>query len=135
MQFSPTSEEQVLLSEFSSHERFEYAIPRIFECEEVWGLGDDNGWLIRDVDDKEIISIWPYKSMAEAYTTGELKGNKPICVSLEYFLYRLLKQCEENDVFFEVNPAPHTQGYIVSAKDLFSTFEDMVESGSYFLEG
>jgi len=135
MRFAPTSNEQTLMNDLSLEERFHYATTRICECEEVWSLGDDNGWLIRDVDDKAVISIWPYRQMAQqSAETGEDK-NIPICVSLEHFLYTLLKQCQENEIVMEVNPAPASMGFLIPAAQLYEVLENMVETETYFIEG
>lgn len=135
MRFAPSPDEQTLLADLSPQQRFDYAIPRICECEEVWGLGDDNGWLIRDVDDKAVISIWPYRQMAVECALGDLSDCEPICVSLEHFLHTLLKQCQANDIIVEVCPAPGKAGYTIPAAQLHEVLESIVETDSYFIEG
>ena len=133
MRFAPTTNEQVLMDDLSVKERFHYAISRICECEEVWSLGDENGWQIRDLDDKAVIAVWPYRQMAMEYAQGA--ENSPICVSLEHFLYTLLKQCQENEIVMEVNPAPDGKGYLIEAAQLYEVLESMVETETYFIEG
>ena len=86
MRFSPSPTEQAVLESLPLEERFRYAITRICECEEVWSLGDDRGWLIREIDDRQAIAIWPYRRMAEEYQLEEWANNEPVCVSLEHFL-------------------------------------------------
>ena len=135
MRFAPTLSEQALLNELPAVGRLEYAVSRIFECEEVWGLGDENGWLIRDVDDKAVISIWPYRQMAQECAQGDWSGCSAISVSLEHFLYTLLKQCQNSAITLEVCPAPGSAGYQLPATALYEMLENMVESGSYFIEG
>ncbi len=135
MRFAPSLKEQALLDELPMEERFHYAVPRICECEEVWSLGGENGWQIRDMEDKAVISIWPYRQMALEYAQGELTESTPICVSLEHFLYQLLRQCQDNDITMEICPAPGKRGYMISAAQLHEVLENMVETDSYFIEG
>jgi len=135
MRFAPTENEQAMLVDLPLEERFHYAITRICECEEVWSLGDDNGWRINDVDDKAVISIWPYRQMAMEYAQDCSAESIPICVSLEHFLYTLLKQCQENEIVMQVNPASNSQGYLIAATQLYEVLENMVETETYFIEG
>lgn len=135
MRFSPSAAEQARLNEYSSEERFQYAITRMCECEEVWSLGDDDGWLIRDVDGQSAIAIWPYRQMAVAFISGDASNSEPVSVSLEHFLYTLLKQCEEARIVLDVNPSPLEKGYVIGAAQLYEILENMVETGSYFIEG
>jgi len=135
MRFSPTLEENQQLLGLDATERFQYALPRLCECEEVWGLGDSSGWLIRDVDDRALISIWPYRSMALECASGEFEDSNPICVSLEHFLYTLLGQCRDNEIDLEVCPAPGQVGHRIAADALYELLEGMVEAESYFVEG
>lgn len=135
MRFSPSSEEKTALQSLSLEERFHYAIPRICECEEVWGLGDDSGWLIRDVDDKAVITIWPYRQMAEECAQGDWSASEPVSVSLEHFLYQLLKQCQDNDITMEVCPAPGKAGLMLTAAQLHEVLDNIVEAETYFIEG
>jgi len=135
MRFSPSSEEQTALQTLSLEVRFHYAISRFCECEEVWGLGDDSGWLIRDVDDKAVITIWPYRQMAEECVQGEWSDSEPVSVSLEHFLYQLLKQCQENEITMEVCPVPGKTGFMLSAAQLHEVLDNIVETDTYFIEG
>jgi hypothetical protein len=135
MQFAPTNDEQFLLSDLPPEERFNYAIPRICECEEVWSLGEEEGWLVRYVDDKPVISIWPYNKMALENIADDYSNCRAIAVSLEHFLYKVLTQCRDGEINIDVCPAPGQPGYTLSADRLYELLEGMVESETYFLEG
>ncbi len=135
MRYSPSAEERAAFNEMSDEDRFHYATTRIVECEEVWSLGDDNGWLIQDRGEDLVISIWPYKEMAVDAAVDTLSENSPISVSLEHFLYGLLDQCKENGIHIEVNPKPAAQGHIIPAHKLYEVLSNIVDSESYFVEG
>lgn len=135
MRYTPSTEEYSALTQMSLEDRFLFATTRMNESEEVWSLGDENGWLIQDRGDRQIITIWPYRDMAIESAIEKFEGNSPISVSLEHFLYGLLKQCQESDITIEVNPAPGKEGYTVPAGRLYEVLENMMEAGSYFVEG
>ena len=135
MRYSPSVSEVAALQTLSLEERFHYAITRMCECEEVWGLGDDNGWLIRDVDGRSVITIWPYRQMAMDFRSGEWADSVPLAVSLEHFICTLLGQCQRAGITLEVSPAMSLEGYMIEARQLYEILENMAETGSYFLEG
>lgn len=135
MRFAPSDDEQRLLADLSPEERFNYAIPRICECEEVWSLGETQGWRVRQVDDQAVISIWPYHQMALDNAQNDYSGCHAIAVSLEHFLYKVLARCRDGRINIDVCPAPGRTGYMLSAERLYEVLEGMAETEAYFLEG
>jgi len=135
MRFAPSSDEQLLLADLPPEERFNYAIPRICECEEVWSLGEEQGWLVRHMDDQAVISVWPYHQMALESAEKDYSGCRAIAVSLEHFLYKVLARCRDGKIKIDVCPAPGQPGYMLSADRLYEVLECMVETEAYFLEG
>ncbi len=49
--------------------RYNYFIKSVCEEEEVWGLADDEGWLLLedDEDDSEVLAVFPYPEFAEIF--------------------------------------------------------------------
>jgi hypothetical protein len=135
MQYAPTSSELQLLQTLSAIERFEYTTPRLIESEEVWSIGNDDGWLIREQGEQQIIAIWPYRQLAAEYAQVQEPDSTPQSVSLEQFLYGVLKQCRSHDIKLEIMPTPQQSGQIVEAETLYEILEGMMESGRYFIEG
>ena len=135
MRYSASESEQAALREMSLEERFHYAVGRIVETEEIWSLGDENGWQILDRGDTQIIPVWPYRHHAVESMEVDFPATRPISVSLEHFMYGLLKQCIDNKIMLDINPAPGATGFEINAAQLYEVLESMVESGSYFVEG
>lgn len=135
MRTSPTQSELAMLNELCSDELFHYAITRIIECEEVWGLLEDDGWMIQQQRETSYITIWPYQCRAKAYAESIQSNRLPHSTSLEDFVYRLLNQCAEQDIQIEVFARPTQAGKIVSASNLSGLLEGMMESGEYYMEG
>jgi len=48
--------------------RYDYFIKKVADTEEVFGLGDDDGWaMLGDDDDADIIPVFPHAETAEAF--------------------------------------------------------------------
>jgi Protein of unknown function (DUF2750) len=135
MQYAPTSSELKLLQTLSAIERFEYTTPRLIESEEVWSIGNDDGWLIREEGEQQIIALWPYRQLAAEYAELQEPDSMPQSVSLEQFIYSVLKQCRSHDIKLEVLPTPQQGGQIIAAENLYEILDGMLESGRYFVEG
>ena len=135
MQYAPTQSEMQHLQTLTAAERFEYAMPRLIESEEVWSIGNDDGWLIREEGDEQIIAFWPYRQLADEYAKTCQPDSAPQSVSLEHFLYGVLEQCRTNDISLEVLPVPGKNGLIIPAAKLYEMLEGMLEGGRYFIEG
>ncbi len=135
MQYAPTLSELQLLKGLSAAERFEYTTPRLIESEEVWSIGNENGWLIRDVGDEQIIALWPYRQLAAEYAQAQQPGSLPQSVSLEHFIYGVLKQCSSHDIKLEILPTCFQGGQIVSAERFYEIIEGMLDTAGYFIEG
>ncbi|MGD8999683.1 MAG: DUF2750 domain-containing protein [Granulosicoccaceae bacterium] len=135
MRYSPLDSELAILDTLSAEERLHYATTRIIESEEVWSLGDDNGWRIRDRDDKQLISIWPYRQLVLEHCSGNPESPLPQSTSLEHFVYAVLDMCQTNDIWLEIFPNPNEPGYIISSSDLYEILNGMLENNEYFIEG
>lgn len=135
MQYVPMETELVQLQSMSAQERLHYATTRMIECEEVWSLGDDNGWIIRDEDGKQVISVWPYHLLAQENRPGEDETSLPQATSLEYFVYGVLDMCQVEDICLEVFPKTDESGHLISSTDLYELLTGLMESGEYLMEG
>lgn len=135
MRYTPFDTEIAMLENMTAAERMEYATTRMIECEEVWSLGDESGWSIRDAYGKQIIPIWPYQQCALDYHAGEPGSLVPHATSLENFVYEVLEQCKEGEIFLEVFPLTQSEGLIMPAADLFEILNGMLETNEYFIEG
>ncbi len=135
MPYAPSEAELSSLKSASAEERLHYFLTRAMESEEVWGLGDRSGWRIKEVADKEMIAVWPYKPLAEACAGEDLGAAQADAVSLEQFVDRVLKLMADQRLLVEVFPTPTQPGHILHARELGELFESMMDSGEYFLEG
>lgn len=135
MLYTPLESEKNLFADMSADERFHYAITRINESEEVWSLGNDNGWCIENRQNRQVISIWPYRALAEECCTGAPDSPAPQSTSLEHFLYGVLDMCEEKNILLEVFPGTSESGLTLEPSRLYEIMNGMLESSEYFIEG
>jgi hypothetical protein len=131
MHYQPTTAELAELPAMTDKERTYYFLTRSVECEEIWGHADAEGWLMREDDEKTILPVWPYQSLAQAcIKDAELHAQ---ATSLERFI-EILSETEET-IYLEVLPTLEQRGALISATELLSMFESLIDCGTYFLEG
>jgi hypothetical protein len=135
MRYSPLETELGMLSGMSVDERLHYATTRMVESEEVWSLGDENGWIVRDQNKRQVISIWPYRQLALEHAGGGSEAPIPQATSLEYFVYGVLEMCRDGDIWLDVFPHGEQPGKLMSSADLFEILNGMLETNEYFIEG
>ena len=135
MRYSPSESELIEIESSSAEHRIHYFLTRIIEAEEVWSLGDDSGWAIKEVGDKAIIPIWPYKELATVCAQQAGDNQTAVAVSLEQFVYTVLPKIDQQNIQIEIMPTNNQAGKYIQAQALASIFEGMMESGEYYMEG
>ena len=114
-------------------QRLQYFLTRVIEVEEIWGLVDPQGWVMREEADKLILPIWPYRQCADAcIVESDMQAH---ATSLDHFVERILHTLVADDIYLDVLPSRDATGALLSAVELQSMFKSLIESGEYFLEG
>ena len=133
MRYAPTSQELQEIVTMQAPQRLQYFLSRVIEAEEIWGLADPQGWVLREDGDKTILPIWPYRECAEAcINEPDLKTH---ATSLDHFVESILHTLIADGIHLDILPSRDTAGALLSAAELQSTFKSLMESGEYFLEG
>jgi hypothetical protein len=135
MKYQPSHNELSAIESYSENERLHYFLTRVIESEEVWGLSNPSGWVMREQDEQAILPVWPYRILAAKCTGNKWKDYVPGAVSLEHFVYNLLPTMNSQDIYVEIMPTSNQPGILMNAKQLASLFEGMLESGEYYMEG
>lgn len=135
MHFTPTPSEVSDLSDMGAPERLQYFLSRTIETEEVWGLSDAAGWILREADEQAILQVWPYAQLACDYASAHDETYQPDATSLEHFVHNLLGNMMEQEIGIEILPVKQQAGIIIAAGNLHELFSGMLESGEYYLEG
>ena len=135
MQFNPTKTELVDLANMDEAGRLQYFLLRAIEAEEIWGLADQQGWVLRETDNQTILQVWPYEQLADDYATAHDDTCKPSATSLDHFVHNLLSHMVEQDIDIEILPINQHAGKVVTASELHEVFNGLLETGEYYLEG
>ena len=135
MKFKPSATELIEIDSYEATERLHFFLTRAIESEEVWGLSNASGWVMKDSDDQTILPVWPYQQMATICAVNEWQNYVPGAVSLEHFVYTLLPVMIEQGIKVEILPTANQPGNLLAAEELASIFEGMLESGEYYMEG
>jgi len=135
MHHAPTAAEANFLVDASPEELLDYFITRSMECEDIWGLSNASGWVMRDHGETTCLPVWNYAVMADACAIDELSGYAADSTSLEHFVYGTLPQLRDMDVEVELLATPERQGLLLTAKALYEIFERKLDSAEYFIEG
>ncbi|WP_455211094.1 DUF2750 domain-containing protein [Kaarinaea lacus] len=135
MKYRPDAKELSEIESYSRNERLHYFLTRAVESEEVWGLSNQSGWVIREHDNQTILPVWPYQIFAAKCATNEWQDYTAGAVSLEHFVYKLLPVMIAQEIKVEILPSTNQPGNLLDARELSSLFEGMLESGEYYMEG
>lgn len=132
----PSEKELVQINAMSRAERVQYFLHCVIETEDVWGLGDNSGWLLKSLDDDvSCLPIWPFKDFALKMNVNDWDDQSPVSVSLEHFIYGILGKLKEADMLVEIFPTPESDGDIMTAQQLSEMLEGMLDAGEYYMEG
>ena len=135
MRYLVSTKELEEVSSYSPQRRGQYFLSRAIESEEVWGLSNQSGWILKEENDQTILPIWPYQQMATGCALGEWENYDANAVSLEHFVYKVLPTMVTQDILVEIFPTNSNSGELMNAEKLASIFEGLLESGEYYMEG
>jgi len=105
--------------------RYNYFIKTVCEEEEVWGLADDEGWLLLedDEDDSEVLAVFPYPEFAEIFrANGGFDEFKVASLDLYEFV-DWLDDFEKEKMKVAVFPTPDFQSAVMTPQRLKDDFQ------------
>jgi hypothetical protein len=134
MHHAPTPTELIILANASNEERLDYFLTRAMESEEVWGLSNESGWVMKEENGAYILPVWSYSVLSLSCAQGSWSEHSPDSVSLEHFVYQVLASLKEQQIQLEILPSQHQPGVLIKADSLFEIFERKLDAVEYFLE-
>ena len=135
MRYSVNASELLEVESYKPEQRTHYFLTRAIEAEEVWGLSNPSGWVMKNENKTTILPVWPNEQMAARCAGDEWCEYTAASVSLEHFVYQLLPAMQAQDIRVELLPTPGRPGSLVNARELAAIFEGLMESGEYYMEG
>ncbi len=99
----------------------------VADWEEVWGLQDENGWVVgRETD---ALPLWPHAAFAEACARGPWEGAVPGMISLDDLLVDLLPLLAADTLRAAVFPTPDDPGLLLTPTELGDRLERELQIG------
>ena len=135
MKYQPSIIEKLEVETYSESDRLHFFLTRAIESEEVWGLSNPSGWVMKEDNNRSILPIWPYEIFAANCASNQWQDYAPAAVSLEHFVYNLLPIITKQEIGVEIFPTTNQSGSLLEASKLAELFEGMLESGEYYMEG
>ena len=105
--------------------RYKYFIRTVAEEEEVWGLADEEGWLMLEVDgeDQDALAVFPNPEFAEAFQkAGEFDEFQVEPLDLYEFM-DWLEDFMEEKIKVAVFPTPDFQSAVMRPEVVTADFE------------
>lgn len=117
-------------------ELLDYFLLRIFETDEVWGLSEAAGWLVREHEGNIYLPLWPYRRFASDAALDFLNDGSPAAVALEHFIDQTLRPLVDTDTMLEIMPRDTaTLGCIISPHRLLDILIGLFDASEYRLDG
>ncbi len=113
------------LSKMLPEPRFEYAMEKMLETEELWGLFGQNGWLMVKADDDTCMPIWPYPEFAKAWMKDDYPDCEPKAIPLIEWRELWLPGMAKNNTLILVFPlGDDEEGIILESPELQQCIEE-----------
>jgi len=99
--------------------RYKYFISRVADCNEVWSLRNQQGWIQAQDDNGRILfPVWPHPRYAQACASGPWQDCRPEAIELDAWLSRWLPGMKMDNRLIAVFPTPQSVGICVSPEHL-----------------
>lgn len=136
MRHEPYDSELRAVPTMSDGELLDYFLLRSFETDEVWGLQDATGWLLREHAGKLYLPLWPYRRFAADAALDFLHDGSPSSTALEHFIDETLRQLIDSDIMMEIMPRNTDKlGCIIAPHRLLDIFIGLFDAAEYRLDG
>ncbi len=123
MALSQTQIEEVLRKK--PENRYKYFIKTVVTEEEVWGLADDEGWLMLedDEDDSDVIAVFPSAEFAEVFRTKAGFEDFRVEVLDLYEFFEWMEDFDEEKIKIAVFPTSDFQSAVMTPDRIIADFQ------------
>ncbi len=124
-----SNQEFVTITHMSPEERFEFALQRIVENQQLWGLFGDNGWLLLQAEEDACLPIWPDEHFAQAWEKDDFPDCKPKVISLDEWMNQWLPGMANNGTLLLMFPlSDDEEGIMLEADEMKECFVEAIDS-------
>jgi len=107
--------------------RSNHCLGRIGDWEELWGVRNDEGWLVPCTpDDVQYFPIWPHPGYAQMTSDDRFPGHLPERIALSDFMSDWLPGLQADGVKVGIFPDMKWTMWIMEAKDVTTALEDEI---------
>ncbi|UYZ85123.1 DUF2750 domain-containing protein [Entomomonas sp. E2T0] len=112
----------------SNSQRYNYFVEKVFEWQEAWGLGDEEGWVIAEIGEEIVFPLWPAEPFAKKCQVDNWQNTEVKKISFDELLTEVLPSLVEDDVQVAVFMVPdNEQCGVLPAQELLNDFVTLSE--------
>ncbi|YCM43436.1 DUF2750 domain-containing protein [Verrucomicrobiaceae bacterium 227] len=127
MSYELNPEQYEAIVSLDGEQRCSHFIGRIADSETLWGVRNDQGWLVPIAPDSfEYFPVWPHSEYAQTITDKIFPGHKATEIPLEEFMTEWLPRFEADKVKVAVFPNEDWALWIMEPPDLLAALEDEI---------
>jgi len=122
-------EEYNAVTALPGSERLDYAVKRIADWECIWGLHNDDGWVLVGTDEgREAVPVWPHPEFAQACATGAWSNTVATAITLEAWTERWIPGMRKDGTLIAVFPVNGEQNTVIVTPDqMLALLEEELE--------
>jgi len=110
------------------HLNYQIFVQQSRQYAHVWGLENDDGWVICDsseFEETEVMPFWSSKKLAKQHSVGEWSGYQPSEINLDEFIDHWLKGMIDDNVMIGPNWNEELEGLEIDPLDMAKKLLDI----------
>lgn len=108
--------------------RYQYFLNKVADWEELWSIGDDEGWVLSSDGVAELVPIWPAAAFARACCIGDWQKDTPRSIDLDSWLEKWIPGLVKDQRSVAVFPLPNGNGPVVTPERLQSDLSEALKA-------
>lgn len=96
-------------SRLGTSQRYNYFLAKLSEWQEVWGLSDDDGWVVTEQADQIVFPLWPAEAFAKLCAINDWALAEPKVVTLDVLIDEVLPHLVEDNLSVAVFMVPNRE--------------------------
>ena len=128
MSYQVSSRELAAVVALPAAARYQYFLNKVSDWEELWSVGDDEGWALVSDGVAEVVPIWPAAAFAQACCVENWQRNKPRAIALDRWLEKWTPGLIKDQCSVAVFPLSNGNGPIVTPERLHSDLSEALKA-------
>ena len=105
--------------ELDSFERYNHFVSKIADCEQLWSVKSDEGWLVPVAPENfEYFPLWPHPVYAQKMSDISFPGHEAVEISIQELLEYWLPLFKQDKVQVAVFPNNEWEFWCIKPNDL-----------------